>query len=153
DHHLSIGDGDAYRLGGLIFGRVVAVLRGLEGRKLDHDVSAPAPAFHCLVGTAAREEIRPVFLERRLGGGDIVLVAIRVAYVDMGNPVGLGHCSPFPQSSLAGVRQQKTKDRSWTFVDPTPMSSAPASLHLTARLVWIRPTGRLQSAASHISFK
>src|SRR5690606_8400913 len=79
------------RLRRLILRRVVAVERRLHRRELDHHVARAAGTLHRLRCAATRKETRAEPLECRLGGRDIVLVALGIAYIDMGNPVSFGH--------------------------------------------------------------
>ena len=58
-HHFRISELLAYRPGRCVFRRMVAVLRGLQRRKLDDHVARAAPAFGRFIGAAARQELAP----------------------------------------------------------------------------------------------
>ncbi|ENN89437.1 hypothetical protein RHSP_66376 [Rhizobium freirei PRF 81] len=77
--------------GDLVFRRVVAIDGVLQRRKLDHHVAAACLSLKRRERTAAGKEIRAVLFEGRLGGGDIVLVALDVADIHARDPISLCH--------------------------------------------------------------
>src|SRR6185312_12636421 len=93
-HDLAVGNGLADRFRRLVFGRVVAVPRGGQRFELDDDVAGPALPFLDVMRPAARQKFRAEAFESRLGRRDIIPVALRIAYIDAGDPVSLGHAFP-----------------------------------------------------------
>jgi hypothetical protein len=78
--------------GGLVLGRFVAGFGLCVALELDDDMPARGELAFRRDGLAvAHEEARTVLLERHGVGGDIVLVALGVRHIDVGDPVALGH--------------------------------------------------------------
>src|SRR5690606_23562512 len=94
DDHIGIGDGYADGLCGLIFLRIVAVERSLHGWKFDHDISAATSSLHGLPSSAPGKKLRAEPLEGGFRRSDIILVALGITYIDMGDPVSFRHLLP-----------------------------------------------------------
>src|SRR5262245_7650236 len=75
----------------LVFGRPPAVECRLIRGKLEDDIAAAARALGILELAAADHETGPVFLERGGVRRDVELISLRIADIDPGYPVALGH--------------------------------------------------------------
>src|SRR6185295_11427621 len=88
----------------LIFRGIVAGERRLVVPELEHDVARADLALGIFELAATHQELRAVFLERYGVRRDVVLVPIRIAYIDVRDPVTLRHAhapSRTPESSSA----------------------------------------------------
>src|ERR1700761_9071913 len=78
DDEIELALAFAQVLRGLILGRVIAIERGLEARKLKHHGAAAHLAFRHLAGAAAHQETAAELAEGGTVGGLVGLVAFGV---------------------------------------------------------------------------
>src|SRR5437764_2647797 len=79
---------------GLIFGRVVASKRGRIVLELEHDIARADLALGILELAAAHQEFRTVFAQGLGIRCDVVLIAVRIADIDVDDPVAFRHRMP-----------------------------------------------------------
>src|SRR6267378_2596767 len=73
----------------LIFRALIAGKGGRPVLEFNHDISFAGVSFHCFELSAAHDEVRSKFLERRAGRGKVFGISLLVPDRDAYNPIGL----------------------------------------------------------------
>src|SRR5690606_1021108 len=78
--------------GSLVLRTVITSTRDFVALELDDDVTVADLRARALLGySAADNELRVVLLEGQCVCRDVILIAIRIVHLHMGDPVSLGH--------------------------------------------------------------